>query len=162
MVSQFQVLVFVFQVLVLAFSLLVWWLARRDLSLKAAETYTPAIEEWERLRAVVEALTADLERRAAAAEQRIAEAEQRSRHSEMRTLPMPDQFGALQGEGFPTPGPLPDRPRTQEAAPDDPYAGIHALVAAGISDAGEISRRTGVALGEVNLILGLRDRQARL
>ena len=139
--------------------IVIWWLARRDLVRLAEGARTPQTAEWERLRAAVEALTADLERRAAAAEQRITEAEERLLLSEGRFLPnapAPEyQAADLLTDAFPDSEAL-------ATSAYDPYAGIHALIAEGNVDAGEISRSTGVPQGEVELILGLRARQARL
>lgn len=150
-----------FQFLVLAFTVLVWWLARRDLTRQAAEARSPAMAEWERLQDAVAALTADLERRAAAAEQRITDAEERLLLSEMRLRPMPNPSAPPQAAEMLSSGAAALPPSPPEAR-DDPYAVIHALIAAGITDAGEISHRTGTPVGEVELILGLRARQARL
>lgn len=74
----------VFQFLVLALTALLWWLARRDLTSKAADARAPAAEDWARLRVTVEQLMVELERRAVVAEQRIYEAEQRLRLVEQR------------------------------------------------------------------------------
>ncbi len=74
----------VLQFLVLAVTALLWWLARRDLTTKAAEARTPALEDWARLHVTVEQLMVELERRAVVAEQRIYEAEQRLRLVEQR------------------------------------------------------------------------------
>lgn len=74
----------VIQFLVLAFTAALWWLARRDLTSKAADARAPAAEDWARLRVTVEQLMVELERRAVVAEQRISEAEQRLRLVEQR------------------------------------------------------------------------------
>ena len=131
------------QFVVLAFTALVWWLARRDLSLRAALLRTGEAEELERLRAGVEGLAADLERRAEAAEARLA-----SRIAEARALSFP-----LGTEG----GPAPAGP---EGGGDDRYAPALALAAAGVTDLTEIARRTGLGRGEVELLLTLRARRA--
>lgn len=74
----------VLQFLVLAATALFWWLARRDLTVKAADARAPAVEDWAKLRMIVEQLMVELERRAVVAEQRIYEAEQRLRLVEQR------------------------------------------------------------------------------
>ena len=145
------------QFLVLGFTLLAWWLARRDLSARAAQAQAPANAEWERLHEAVETLIADLERRAAAAEGRIAEAERRfnalgpseasERHHEAWAAPV--------GQA---PAPASNAPQAEH---EERYAPAYALADAGVSDAGEIARRTGLGQGEVELILGLRARSAR-
>lgn len=48
------------------------------------------------------------------------------------------------------------------SAPDPQYAPVYALLDEGVTDAQEITRRTGLSRGEVDLILGLRARQAFL
>jgi len=78
------VMAWVFQALVLALTALLWWLARRDLTSKAADARAPAVEDWARLHVTVEQLMVELERRAVVAEQRIYEAEQRLRLVEQR------------------------------------------------------------------------------
>ena len=42
--------------------------------------------------------------------------------------------------------------------PDDRYAAIYALIAAGVTDSVEIARRTGLGRGEVELHMGLHAR----
>lgn len=74
----------VLQFLVLAATAVFWWLARRDLTAKAADARAPAVEDWAKLRITVEQLMVELERRAVVAEQRIYEAEQRLRLVEQR------------------------------------------------------------------------------
>lgn len=143
------------QFLVLGFTLLAWWLARRDLSARAAQSQAPAIAEWERLRDAVETLIADLERRAAAAEGRIADAEGRLRGAAPR---------GRQDEGFRPP--VNDDAPTREtglhqAEHEESYAPVYAMADAGVSDAGEIARKTGLGQGEVELILGLRARTVK-
>ena len=142
------------QFLVLGFTLLAWWLARRDLSARAAQAQAPQSAEWERLREAVETLIADLERRAAAAEGRIAAAEQRlggaepsERHPANREMRVDD---------------VPTRaPDSQQAEHEERYAPAYALADDGVTDAAEIARRTGLGQGEVELILGLRARRAQ-
>ncbi|MDQ2688184.1 MAG: hypothetical protein M3Y28_09990 [Armatimonadota bacterium] len=145
------------QFLVLGFTLIAWWLARRDLSARAAQAQTPALAEWERLREAVETLIADLERRAEAAEGRIAEAEQRL--GAVKPNAMPNVVGEALVTSMPAPMfvPMPD---TQQMEHDERYAPAYALADSGVTDAGEIARRTGLGQGEVELILGLRARSA--
>lgn len=142
------------QFLVLGFTLLAWWLARRDLSARAAQAQAPETAEWERLREAVETLIADLERRAAAAEGRIALAEQRLGGAEPgeRRPASPEAYVAAAPAGVPS---------SQQAEHEERYAPAYALADAGVTDAGEIARRTGLGQGEVELILGLRARGAR-
>lgn len=139
------------QFLVLGFTLLAWRLARRDLSARAARSQAPAAAEWERLREAVETLIADLERRAAAAEGRIAAAEGRLRGAEVGAGRERD----LAPPVAETRAPEPD---ARQAEHDERYAPVYELAAAGVADAGEIARRTGLGRGEVELILGLRAR----
>jgi hypothetical protein len=136
-----------FQFLVLAFTVLVWWLARRDLSRRAAESRSPAMAEWERLRGNVDALIADLERRAAAAEQRITDAEQRLSGAEFRPLQRENAAPRIDAN---------------QAAHDLLYAPVYALLDIGVTDAAKIAQQTGLTRGEIELILDLRARQARL
>lgn len=149
------------QFLVLGFTLVAWWLARRDLSARAAQAQAPAVAEWERLQEAVETLIADLERRAEAAEGRIAEAERRlsaARPSAMpNTMPntMPNAMSEAPTEAMPA-----SVPNTEQREHEERYAPAYALADSGVSDAGEIARRTGLGQGEVELILGLRDRSA--
>lgn len=72
------------QFLVLAATAVFWWLARRDLTVNAADARAPAVEDWAKLRMTVEQLMVELERRAVVAEQRIYEAELRLRLVEQR------------------------------------------------------------------------------
>ena len=130
------------QIIVLAFTALVWWLARRDLTLRASQHRAGEVEELERLREGVESLAADLEHRAEAAEARLAACV-----AEARSL----RFGPAEA-GVPPPHP--------GDAPDDPYAPVLALAADGVTDPAEIARRTGLGRGEVELLLALRGRRA--
>ena len=49
-------------------------------------------------------------------------------------------------------------PESPPLTPDDRYAAIYALIAAGITDSVEIARRTGLGRGEVELHMGLHAR----
>ena len=152
----------IFQLLVLGFTAYVWWLARRDLSQRATEISGPATQEWERLQATVQTLIADLERRATLAEQRVTAAEQRMAAMEVRPgtgeyspVPaMPSAVSAppISGETL--------YPEAERVAHDERYASVYALADAGVTDAAEIARRTGLAYGEVALVLGLYVRQS--
>lgn len=141
------------QFLVLGFTLVAWWLARRDLSARAAQAQAPAIAEWERLREAVETLIADLERRADAAEGRIAEAERRL--NTVRPNAIPNVVSEVPAAAMPSP---PDTPHLEH---EERYAPVYALADSGVTDAGEIARRTGLGQGEVELTLGLRARSSR-
>jgi len=161
------------QFLVLAFTAVVWWLARRDLSARAASLHAPAVADLENLQAVIEALTADLEFRAEAAEQRIRDAEQRLAMIVARERPLApssggigeEPEGAAREEGAASSARTSGSPELGRAGnvaglpEDERYAPVHALLAEGITDAGEIARRTGLGQGEVLLLLGLRERQ---
>lgn len=92
----------VFEILVLALSALLWWLARRDLTAKAADARAPAAEDWARLRITVEQLMVELERRAVVAEQRIYEAEERLRVVEQRAQAALARAGDGQGAVAPS------------------------------------------------------------
>ena len=147
------------QFLVLAFTAIVWWLARRDLSARAAALHAPAVADMENLQAVIEALTADLEFRAEAAEQRVRDAERRlaALVAQDRSL-APGSAGT--GEEPEKELVVPSGSRESGQANEDArYAPVHALIAEGVTDAGEIARRTGLGQGEVLLLLGLRERQ---
>ncbi len=155
------------QFLVLAFTAVVWWLARRDLSARAASLHAPAMADLENLQAVIEALTADLEFRAEAAEQRIHDAEQRLAAIMARERPLALSSGGI-GKDIGGRGDLASPSGSPElgqgdtlASPseDERYEPVHALIAEGVTDPGEIARRTGLGLGEVLLLLGLRERQ---
>lgn len=143
-----------FQLFVLCLTALVWWLARRDLIRRTLEARGPALAEWERLRGTVEELILDLERRAAAAEQRITDAELRLSSSDMRIISaVPPELGKVLSAI--------SRDAQQEAH-ETRFAPVYALLDQGETDAAEIARRTGLARGEIELILGLRARQASL
>ncbi len=131
------------QFLVLAFTAVVWWIARRDLNARAAETNLSRSAEWRTLRSTIEDLITLLEQRAEAAEQRLAAAERRvaALVEEARRLPDPMPLPAL--------------------AEDEKYAPVYALAASGMTDTTEIARRTGLGRGEVQLLLDLRARHAR-
>lgn len=142
------------QLLVLLFTAALWWLARRDLSARAAAPRG----DLERLRDAVEALSADLEARATAAEQRIADAQARlDRHAadvERRLA----RGGAAETRGS-LPNVTQENP-AQERDGDGRYAPVYALAEAGETDLSEIARRTGLGRGEVELVLNLRARRA--
>jgi hypothetical protein len=57
--------------------------------------------------------------------------------------------------------PRPEQPEPEPVSinPDDRYAPIYALIAAGITDSVEIARRTGLGRGEVELHMGLHARK---
>lgn len=157
------------QFLVLGFTLVAWWLARRDLSARAAQAQAPATAEWERLRETVETLIAELERRAGAAEQRMAAVEQRVNRVEARSITPPAMptappsggWGVATGPALPEASTAAAAPLTQaqKAAHEERYAPVYALVDSGVTDEAEIARQTGLGQGEVNLILGLRRRR---
>ncbi len=126
------------QFIVLAFTALVWWLARRDLTARAAQVRAGEAEELERLRVGVEGLAADLERRADAAEARLT-------------------ARIAQAAGGPV---APASPTVKAEEPDARLAPALALAASGVTDPTEIARRTGLGRGEVELLLNLRARRA--
>ncbi|MBV9851588.1 MAG: hypothetical protein JO250_18115 [Armatimonadetes bacterium] len=130
------------QFALLAFTALVWWLARRDLTERAARIRAGEAEELGRLRDSVEQLAADLERRAVEAEARLAAhvAEARALSARPPDTSAPPDSG---GEGA-----------------DDRYGPALALAAIGVTDPAEIARRTGLGRGEVELLLNVRARRA--
>lgn len=141
------------QFVVLAFTALVWWLARRDLTLRAAQTRAGEAAELERLRAGVENLAADLERRAEASEDRLA---RRIAEARAVVLPLCPNPAALAAPAA----------RTEAGSAgggdeglEDRYAPALALAAAGVTDPTEIARRTGLGRGEIELLLNLRARR---
>lgn len=159
-----------FQALVLGLTAWLWWTARRDLAAKAAELRAPASDDWERLRVTVEQLMVELERRAIVAEQRISQAELRLQGTEQRFASATSQtvltpHPASLSETLPAPA-LPHVSPGSAAVPADhltpeagKYAMIDTLLAEGMQDAGDIARRTGLARGEVELVLSLRGRR---
>ncbi len=128
------------QFIVLALTVTLWWLARRDLTQRAAQVRAGEAQEMERLRAGVEALAADLERRAEAAEQRLTG---RIAQAHSVSFPLPRREAAsLSG--------------SEEA--EERYAAVYALAADGVADPTEIARRTGLGRSEIELLLRLRAR----
>ncbi len=107
----------VLQFLVLAFTAVLWWLARRDLTAKAADARAPAAEDWARLRVTVEQLMVELERRAVVAEQRIYEAEQRLRLVEQRLQASLATAESAQGVSAVPAAAPPPAPAVEAAAP---------------------------------------------
>ena len=131
----------VLQFVVFAFTAAVWWLARRDLTARAAQIRAGEAEELERLRVGVEALAADLERRAEAAEARLG-------------------ARIAQAVACRTPENAPPVANARSREVEDPYAPALALADAGVLDPTEIARRTGLGRGEIELLLNLRARRA--
>jgi len=134
---SFELLV---QFLVLGATAVLFWVARRDLASRAvpAAPMPQNAEDLEQLCATLETLVTDLSSRLTALEQSA------------RTPLVPTQ--AVGSGAF--------RTENAEAVPPNAqYAPVYALLDAGVTEAAEISRRTGLSRGEVDLILGLRARQ---
>ncbi len=115
-------MVWVLQFLVLVFTAAVWWLARRDLTARAAEARAPVEEDWTRLRITVEQLMVELERRAIVAEQRIYEAEQRLRVVEQRLHASLAQAEAAGGDLIPPLSVMPAPPAQERASAPAPVS----------------------------------------
>lgn len=114
----------VLQFLVLALTAALWWAARRDLALKAADARTPVVEDWARLHVTVEQLMVELERRAVVAEQRVYTAEQSLQQVEQRLQAAlahandAQSMGAASGpSAAPVPGALSAVPAGEPAVP---------------------------------------------
>lgn len=114
----------VLQFLVLALTAALWWAARRDLALKAADARTPVVEDWARLHVTVEQLMVELERRAVVAEQRVYTAEQSLQQVEQRLQAAlahasdAQSVGAASGpSAAPVPGALSAVPTGEPAVP---------------------------------------------
>ena len=173
------------QFLVLAFTGVVWWLARRDLASRAAPPVPADMQadarELEQLCATLEALVTDLAGRMGAVEQRLQEniGPPLAAHSPAPApapmpslgasplLPMPPAppttpvpmemaSGDAARLSFPALFREPPAPESEVAA----HAPLYALLEAGVTDPAEITRRTGLGRGEVDLILSLRARRA--
>ena len=148
------------QFLVLAFTGAVWWLARRDLASRPAPPMPPVApqaetQELEQLCATLEALVTDLAGRVEALERRTERRTERRREGRGNPAPMPSPAGTVR--------PLvlsdvaaPPLPEPENAS----HASLYALLDAGVTDPAEITRRTGLGRGEVDLILSLRARRA--
>lgn len=143
------------QFLVLAFTGAVWWLARRDLAARPAPPVAPQADtqEMEQLCATLEALVTDLAGRVEALERRM----ERRKGGQGNPAPMPSPVGMR------SPHPLvlsdvaaPPLPEPESAS----HASLYALLDEGVTDPAEITRRTGLGRGEVDLILSLRARRA--
>ena len=144
------------QFLVLAFTGAVWWLARRDLASRPAPPMPPVApqaetQELEQLCATLEALVTDLAGRVEALERRT----ERRREGRGNPAPMPSPAGTVR--------PLvlsdvaaPPLPEPESAS----HVSLYALLDEGVTDPAEITRRTGLGRGEVDLILSLRARRA--
>ncbi|MCW3059802.1 MAG: hypothetical protein JWQ02_1623 [Capsulimonas sp.] len=106
------------QFLVLAFTALVWWLAKRDLTARAARLRAASSAEVDQLKETVEALTAALEERVTKEEKRLSAliAEARALQSPLASVPA--SVSALQ-EVRPSSAPTPFSPPAVEvlAAP---------------------------------------------
>ena len=151
------------QFLVLGATGALFWIARRDLASRAAVSpplNSAGTEELEQLCATLEALVTDLSRRLTALEQKeqvfLAPAEVKTSLLEQAVSEaiappvLPADEAMPRGEPVAA-GRIPP--------PDPQYAPVYALIEAGITDAQEVARRTGLSHGEVDLILGLRTRQ---
>ena len=166
------------QGLVLVFTGVLWWIARRDLLSRAAPPPAADTADLEQLCATLETLVTNLSRRLDAVEatgQKNAETRQSNREP-LPIFEMPPRLlepASISAEPVSTsaePAPVPAEPAFAvpvfaEAVPADPlpdprYASVYALLASGVSDPIEIARQTGLGRGEVDLILGLRDRRA--
>lgn len=141
------------QLLVLLFTAALWWLARRDVSARAAAPRG----DLERLRDAVAAVSADLEARAGAAEQRVAEAQARLERSAADMEKRLTQGGAAETRRPLLP--VSEEATTEGGDGDGRYAPVYALAEAGETDLSEIARRTGLGRGEVELVLALRARR---
>ena len=133
---SFELLV---QFLVLGATAVLFWVARRDLSVRPVSP-APSLqntEDLEQLCGTLETLVTDLSQRLTALEQA----------ARVPALPVSSAPFSL--------------PRTPAAtvAPNAQYEPVYALLDEGVSEASEIARRTGLSRGEVDLILGLRARQ---
>ncbi len=164
------------QLLVLAFTGAVWWLARRDLTSRPAPPVPIAqadAHELEQLCVTLAALVTDLTGRMEAMEQRLQEgvgttlaAPASSVAPSLPTPPAPKE--AMPKEAMPMEAGAASSPPTRSfsplAAAAEPeiaaHAPLFALLDAGITDPAEITRRTGLGRGEVELILSLRARHA--
>ena len=142
-----EIEVLLVQFLVLAFTGAVWWLARRDLASRPAPQADT--QELEQLCATLEALVTDLAGR--------VEAMERRKESRENPAPMPPPVGA----GFSRPLVLSDVAAPPLPEPESAsHVSLYALLDEGVTDPAEITRRTGLGRGEVDLILSLRARRA--
>lgn len=134
---SFELLV---QFLVLGATAVLFWVARRDLASRSvpAPPMPQSAEDLEQLCATLETLVTDLSERLTALEQ----------HARMPLVPTQ----AVGSAAFRT-------ENSEVVPPNVQYAPVYALLDAGVTEAAEISRRTGLSRGEVDLILGLRARQ---
>lgn len=130
--------------MVLAATAALFWFARRDLAARAAPAAAPPADtrELEQLCATLETLVTDLARRLDALERRD-----------------PLAAGVLPAVGAPLAAPSPAA-EMRPSVPDPRHLPLYALLDEGVSDAAEIARRTGLARGEIELILSLRARRA--
>lgn len=151
------------QFLVLAFTGAVWWLARRDLGSRPASpppTAQADARELEQLCMTLEALVTDLTVRMEAAEQQLQQAG--------ASLAAPAPVPAPRPAPVPATSVLPPSASFPVLSQDPPaaepeiaaHAPLYALLEAGVTDPAEITRRTGLGRGEVDLILSLRARRA--
>lgn len=138
----------VVQFLVLAFTAVLWWLARRDLTARAADARAPAAEDWARLRVTVEQLMVELERRAVVAEQRIYEAEQRLRLVEQRLQASLAQAESTQGLAVAPATTLPAAPAMEDVMPAPERTGEAALLAVAPKIGGNAAPAPSLSLAE--------------
>lgn len=147
------------QFLVLAFTAALWWIARRDLTSRAAPPLSAPAEaaELEPLLATLESLVTDLARRLAVVERQLSAPAVRQSQEPGARLAAPSSPTAERVASR-------DLPRSSEGEASEPldarYAPVYALLAQGVTDPQEIARQTGFSQGEVSLILSLRARRA--
>lgn len=150
---SFELLV---QFLVLGATAVLFWYARRDLrSRPAAAASVPnagGMEELEQLCATLETVVTDLSHRLSALE--YSSREHSTQEYSSREYAAPKHSGEE-----PRVAARPQPESLAASVPNAQYAPVYALMDAGVTDAHEVARRTGLSLGEVDLILGLRARQ---
>ena len=155
-----------------------FWLARRDLSARAAPPpAAPAADtrELEQLCATLETLVTDLARRLEALEHA---ARREPTPSRLGSPPLPVREGEKSGgpeagdinesasvlsslrTSYPSLTGRGGEPKRDGVGSDPRHAPLYALLDQGITDPVEIARRTGLGRGEVELILSLRARRA--
>ena len=127
---SFELLV---QFLVLGATAVLFWIARRDLSSRVSLP-VPMVQNTAQNSEDLEQLCATLESVVTDLSQRLTALEQKG----------------ISGPSLAFAGTAP---------PNAHYAPVYMLLDEGVTDASEISRRTGLSRGEVDLILGLRARQ---
>jgi hypothetical protein len=128
--------------LVLVFTGVAWWVAKRDLTARAADERARTQAEWESVRSAAEQLIKDLERRAQAVEEKMTALEALLAQSTQSTA-----------ENAVTAAPVSD-----EGGLDTRYQEVAKLASGGLEPV-EIARKTGLSRGEVDLVLSLRRRK---